>query len=166
MNYYYLVLFATGLGFQTCWLGGTFNKRDFENNVKLHEDEFIPIVSPVGLKKEKPRVFESSMRAFVCANKRKPWSELFFEESSSVHLNEARAEAYVIPLEMVRLGPSASSKQHWRIIKDKKTFHFYLCRTKGYGVTSYDMQKNDMGIAKCHFELSAKVKGRAEQWKV
>ncbi|MGH4140907.1 nitroreductase family protein [Clostridium sp.] len=73
-----IVLFATDLGLQTCWLGGTFNKGDFEQNMSSLDNEFIPIVSPVGTKKEKPRVFESAMRVIVGANKRKPWSELFF----------------------------------------------------------------------------------------
>ncbi|MGB4438289.1 MAG: nitroreductase family protein [Sedimentibacter sp.] len=54
---------------------------------------------------------------------------------------------YGVPIEMVRLGPSASNKQPWRIIKDKNSYHFYLCRTKGYGSVNFDVQKNDLGIA-------------------
>jgi len=65
-----IVLFATDLGLQTCWLGGTFNKGNFEQNMNLLSNEFIPIVSPVGTKKEKPRVFESAMRAVIGANKK------------------------------------------------------------------------------------------------
>lgn len=159
-----IMLFATDLGLQTCWLGGTFNKNDFKQNIGLLENEFIPIVSPVGIKKEKPRVFESAMRAVIGANKRKPWSELFFEKDSAVPLNENSAGSYAVPIEMVRLGPSASNKQPWRLIKDNGAFHFFLCRTKGYGATLYDMQKNDIGIAKCHFELSANELGLKGKW--
>jgi hypothetical protein len=159
-----IVLFATDLGLQTCWLGGTFNKGNFEQNMNLLDNEFIPIVSPVGTKKEKPRVFESAMRAVIGANKRKPWSELFFETDSLVPLNEDNVGQYAVPLEMVRLGPSASNKQPWRIIKDKDVYHFFLCRTRGYGVTGYDMQKNDIGIAKCHFELSVNELGLKGKW--
>lgn len=159
-----IVLFATDLGLQTCWLGGTFNKGNFKQNMSLLHNEFIPIVSPVGIKKEKPRVFESAMRAVIGANKRKPWSELFFEADGLVPLNEHSEGEYAIPLEMVRLGPSASNKQPWRIIKDKNAYHFFLCRTKGYGVTGYDMQMNDIGIAKCHFELSVNELGLKGTW--
>ena len=159
-----IVLFSTDLGLQTCWLGGTFNKENFKQNMSLLDNEFIPIVSPVGIKKEKSRVFESAMRAIIGANKRKPWSELFFEEDGLVPLNEHSEGEYAIPLEMIRLGPSASNKQPWRIIKDKNAYHFFLCRTKGYGVTGYDMQKNDIGIAKCHFELSANELGLKGKW--
>ena len=159
-----IVLFATDLGLQTCWLGGTFKRGSFGKSLSLTESEFIPIVSPVGFEKDKPRVIESVMRVAVGADKRKPWSELFFEGNGSKPLNEASTEAYAIPLEMVRLAPSASNKQPWRIVKDNNTFHFYLCRTKGYGVASYDVQKNDIGIAKCHFELSANELGLKGDW--
>ena len=30
----------------------------------------------------------------------------------------------------------------------------------------FDMQKNDLGIAKCHFELSASELGLKGQWKI
>jgi hypothetical protein len=159
-----IVLFATDLGLQTCWLGGTFNKSDFRQNVSMFENEFIPIVSPVGHKREKSRLLETTMRMVVGADNRKPWKDLFFEGSSTVPLSETRAGAHTVPLEMVRLGPSASNKQPWRVIKDKNAFHFFLCRTKGYGVTSYDLQKNDIGIAKCHFELSANELGLNGVW--
>ena len=159
-----IVLFATDLGLQTCWLGGTFNKSDFQQSASILENEFIPIVSPVGFKKEKPRFLESAMRTVVGADKRKPWNELFFEGNSTVPLSEDNAGSYAVPLEMVRLGPSASNKQPWRIIKDKNAFHFFLCRTNSYGVTFYDLQKNDIGIAKCHFELSANELGLKGNW--
>jgi nitroreductase len=159
-----IILFATDLGLQTCWLGGTFNKSHFKQNTNLLEDEFIPIVSPVGFKKEKPRFIESAMRTVVGADKRKPWNELFFEGNSTVPLSEDNAGSYAVPLEMVRLGPSASNKQPWRIIKDKNAFHLFLCRTNGYGVTFYDLQKNDIGIVKCHFELSANELGLKGKW--
>ena len=159
-----IVLFATDLGLQTCWLGGTFNKSDFQQSASILENEFIPIVSPVGIKKEKPRFLESAMRTVVGADKRKPWNELFFEGYSNIPLSENSASLYAIPLEMVRLGPSASNKQPWRIVKDNNAFHFSLCRTNGYGLTSYDLQRNDIGIAKCHFELSTKELGFKGKW--
>ena len=159
-----LILFATDLGLQTCWLGGTFNKNQFEQKASLYQNEFIPIVSPVGIKKEKPRIFETAVRAAVGANTRKPWNQLFFDRDINVPLNENSAGAYSIPLEMVRLGPSASNKQPWRIIKEGNQYHLFLCRTKGYGRPAFDIQKNDLGIAMCHFELSAKECGLNGYW--
>lgn len=159
-----IILFATDLGLQTCWLGGTFKKSDFQQNIDLLKNEFIPIVSPIGYKKEKPRVLESMMRSFAGSDKRKPLEEIFFEENTSKPLSEEKAGSYAIPLEMLRLSPSASNKQPWRIIKGDNKYHFYLCRTKGYGLPNYDLQKNDIGIAKCHFEVTANELGLKGKW--
>lgn len=73
---------------------------------------------------------------------------------------------------MVRWGPSASNKQPWRIVHAGDAWHFYLQRTSGYGKDSLlgkligveDVQRIDMGIAMCHFELSAKELGLAGIW--
>ncbi len=159
-----IVLAATDLGLQTCWLGGTFKKSDFEQNMDLNEHETIAIVSPLGYKKVKPRMLETAMRKVVGADKRKHWNEIFFENNPQTPLTEMSADEYAIPLEMVRLGPSASNKQPWRLVKDGGQFHFYISRTKGYGAAGFDMQLNDIGIAKCHFELSAESLGLYGEW--
>ena len=159
-----IILKATDLGLQTCWLGGTFKKKDFNQISHLHENEYIAIVSPVGYSKRKQRILESAMRAFAGSNHRKPWSELFFEGAAEVPLKDASAGAYLLPLAMLRLSPSASNKQPWRVIKDKNAYHFFLCRTKGYWVTYFDMQENDIGIARCHFELTASELGLKGMW--
>lgn len=159
-----IVLFATDLGLGTCWLGGTFNRSEMNAKVTLSENEFIPIISPVGVKKEKSRFFEKAVRVAVGANNRKPWNQLFFSGNAETPLLEKDAEAYKIPLEMVRIAPSASNKQPWRIVKDDKGYHFFLARTKGYGSPVYDIQKNDIGIALCHFELTAKELLLSGEW--
>lgn len=159
-----IILFATDLGLQTCWLGGTFKREDFTKHSNLTEVEYIPIVSPLGYRKDKSRILEVAMRKVVGANNRKSWNELFFDGSVSKALEQNVSGFYATPLEMVRLAPSASNKQPWRIIKDKNLYHFYLYRTKGYGVVNYDIQKNDMGIAMCHFELTAKELGLQGNW--
>ena len=73
---------------------------------------------------------------------------------------------------MVRLAPSASNKQPWRIVKDGSAWHFYLQRTPKYGPGSVvfnvmklaDLQRVDMGIAMCHFELTARELGLDGKW--
>lgn len=149
-----IILKATDLGLQTCWLGGTFKKSDFEKSMDLAENEQIVMVSPLGYKKEKMRMLETAMRKFAGSDNRKPWNELFFDRESTIPLTKENAGLFSTPLEMVRLAPSASNKQPWRVMKEGDLFHFFLCRTKGYWATAFDMQKNDIGIAMCHFELS------------
>lgn len=159
-----LVLAATDLGLGTCWLGGTFRREDFKKRIELKEEEKIFIVSPVGFALEKPRMIEQAFRGLIGAGKRKPWAELFFQSDGITPLLEADAAEYGIPLEMVRLAPSASNKQPWRIVETDGAYHFFLSRTKGYGIPGYDIQKNDIGIAMCHFELSAQEAGLAGHW--
>ena len=58
---------------------------------------------------------------------------------------------------MVRLAPSAVNKQPWRVVISDNAAHFYLNRSKGFGHEGkLDMQMIDMGIALCHFVLTAK----------
>ncbi len=94
-----IIFFSTDLGIQTCWLGGTFNKENFQEMSGLNENEFIPIISPLGYKKEKQRVFETAMRATIGADKRKPWSELVFNKSM-LPLNENDESEFKVPLEI------------------------------------------------------------------
>jgi len=159
-----IILTATDLGLQTCWLGGTFNRSDFAEKANVGENEIIAIISPVGIKSAKSKIVEKAMRAVAGSDHRKPWSELFFNESSSNTLTKEEAGDYAVPLEMVRLAPSASNKQPWRIIKTSYGYDFFLCRTSGYGALGFDMQKNDLGIAKCHFELAAGELGLKGRW--
>ncbi len=159
-----IILFATYLGLSTCWMGGTFKKADFEQFFSLKENEFMPIVSPLGYKRDKSRIIENTMRAAAGSDKRNTWDELFFGEKL-MPIDEKSVGSYATVLEMVRLAPSASNKQPWRVVVDGNRFHFFLSRTKGYGLASYDLQKNDMGIAKCHFELSASELGLKGDWK-
>jgi len=98
---------------------------------------------------------------------------MFFLKSFGNPLSPDDAGAYAVPLEMVRIGPSATNKQPWRIIKDGNTWHFYLQRTKGYGnsltfklLRLADLQRVDMGIAMNHFELTASETGLKGNWAV
>lgn len=159
-----IVLFATDLDLGTCWLGGTFNRANFQENLDLKENEFIPIVSPVGNPKEKPGIVARLMKVGAGSDKRMSWNELFFQGGRLKPLDKDTAGEYATPLEMLRLGPSAVNKQPWRIVKDGDDFHFYLSRSRGYKIGAYDMQKNDMGIAKCHFELTARELGLQGSW--
>jgi hypothetical protein len=160
-----IILFATDLGLQTCWLGGTFNKGTFERSIELGDKEIIPIVSPLGYGKGKRKLLESAMRSLAGSDQRKPWSEIFFTKDSSSPLSESDAGVYAPALKMLRLAPSASNKQPWRVIMTHNRFDFFLARTPGYRSMGFDLQKNDIGIAMCHFELTALASGLKGKWK-
>ncbi len=166
------ILYATDIGLGTCWLGGTFTRSRFAKKISAAHGELIPAVTSIGYIAERGR-FEGKMRQLVSADKRQPWENLFFRKKFGDPLSPDEAEAYAGPLAMVRIGPSATNKQPWRIIKDGNTWHFYMQRTKGYGNTLTfkilrlaDLQRVDMGIAMSHFELTANELGLKGKWVV
>ena len=166
-----IILFATDIGLGTCWLGGTFSKSNFSQKILLQDDELLPAIAAIGYKTEKIGTIDSIIRMIAGSKNRLPWENLFFEKKLGNVLPIKNAGSYVFALEMVRLGPSASNKQPWRILKEpqKNIFHFILERTKNYNRTqkimnTADLQRIDMGIAMCHFELTAREKGLSGNW--
>jgi len=167
------ILFATDIGLGTCWLGGSFTKSSFAAKIEANGDEQVPAVASVGYVASRPREVDHLFRRSVRAAKRYPSETMFFEGTFGNPLTQHAAGPYATPLEMVRLGPSASNKQPWRIIKDDGAYHFYLQRTRGYRrrwtmrlLRIADMQRLDMGIAMCHFELTANELGLSGEWTV
>ncbi len=161
-----VVLELTDLDLGTCWMGGTFKRTSFADKMKLSANEILPIISPVGYPSRKMSLKESMIRKAIGANKRKPWDRIFFSGNFAVSLSQDDAGEYATSLESVRLAPSASNKQPWRIVKESNTFHFFLKRTKGYHrvLGTIDLQKVDMGIAMSHFELSCEELNLGGSW--
>ena len=152
-----LVLYAQSIGIGTTWLGGTMNRSAFEDAMELDTDEIMPCASPLGYPAKKMSLRESMMRKGVKADERLPFEELFFEGSFDKPLSKENAGKWAEALEMVRLAPSAVNKQPWRVVVCDNAVHFYLKRSKGFARTEkLDMQMIDMGIALCHFDLTAK----------
>jgi hypothetical protein len=166
-----LVLAATELGLGSCWLGGSFTKSSFANKIEAAENEQVPAVVAVGYVADLEKARDTLFRRQLGADHRLPWERLFFDQTFGVPMTREGAGAYSAALDMVRLAPSASNKQPWRIIRDGNVWHFYLQRTKGYrdGFFSRlmrvgDIQRVDMGIAICHFELAAGELGLRGKW--
>lgn len=167
-----IILCATDIGLGTCWLGGTFTKSGFAKKISAAEGERVPAVASIGYIAQRSGR-EAGVRRFVGADHRLPWEDLFFEGKFGRPLSPDEAGAYSVPLEMVRLGPSATNKQPWRIVREGRLWHFYLRRTKGYGdsftfrlLGLADLQRVDMGIAMSHFELTAGELGLKGAWAV
>ena len=154
-----LVLRAQELGLGTVWLGSTMNRAAFEKAMELGEDEIMPCASPLGYPAEKMSVREVMMRKAIKADERLDFGALFFDGDTATPLLREKAGALALPLEMVRLAPSAANKQPWRIIVKDGTAHFYCKRSKSMGGGRVDMQMVDMGIALCHFHLAAQECG-------
>ena len=163
-NFEKIVLFATDLGLATCWLAGTFSRSDFAKKMDLSGNEFIPVVSPVGYPKSKRRILDSMVRAIAKSSSRKQWDEIFFDKEPDIPIEKSSTGEFEIALEMTRIAPSASNKQPWRIIRDDHGYNFYIFRTKGYKLRNFDVQRSDLGIAMCHFELTLKELNSKGVW--
>jgi len=160
------IVFATGLGLGTCWLGGTFTRSTFAERLDLRKGEVMPAVVSVGYPAGRARLLDRAMRLGAGSDRRFPWERLFFDASFGTPLTAEAAGPYRVPLEMMRLAPSASNKQPWRVVKDGTAWHFWLQRTRGYGgrLLAVDLQRVDLGIGMSHFELSASELGLAGRW--
>lgn len=161
-----IILYAASLDLGTCWLGGTFKKGEFSKAINLEEGEILPIISPIGYKAESKSIVEKLMRKVAGSSNRKKWDDIFFDGNFNKKLTPEESGSFKDALEMLRLAPSASNKQPWRLVKDKNTFHFYLYHAKGYSNSlGFDMQRIDMGIAMSHFDLVLKEAGMIGKYK-
>ena len=160
------VLFATSLGLGTCWLGGTLNRAGFSRKISLAEGELMPAVSPVGYPAGKRSLTDRAFRFVAKSDRRKPWEELFFDGRPGNPLTRENAGVLAEALEAVRLGPSASNRQPWRVVHEGPACHFFLQRTPGYDRMTGEvkLQDVDMGIALCHFEAAARERGIPGNW--
>ena len=155
-----VVLYAQSIGVGTTWIAGTMNRPAFEKAMDLSEDEVMPCVSPLGYVANKMSLREVMMRKGIKADTRVAFKELFFKDSFDNPLTEADAGKLKEVFEAIRWAPSAVNKQPWRIVVCGNKVHFYEKRSKGYvKEEGWDIQKIDMGIALCHFEVMAKECG-------
>ena len=168
-----IILHATRLRLGTCWLGGTFTKSGFARKIDLGASETIPAVAAIGEFIVLQQARQGLVSGVADASRRLPWESLFSDLQSGTPLDRATAGAYAMPLSMVRIAPSASNKQPWRVVKDGQCWHFNLQRSPGYRrdplkilLDLCDLQRLDMGIALCHFELTAREMGLTGHWAV
>jgi nitroreductase len=166
------VLEASGLGLGTCWLGGSFRKSRFAAGFGLAKDEMIPAVVAAGYCADVQKSGGWAGRAVKRSARLAP-EEMFFSDGFDQALPEGDAGVLAPALEAVRWAPSASNKQPWRIVRAGRRWHFYLRRNKGYGrgvsrlvFPVEDLQRADLGIAMCHFDLAVREAGASGVWAV
>ena len=116
-------------------------------------------------------MYERVVRFAARADSRKSWDELFFRNDFHHPISTTEAKEYASALEMVRLAPSASNKQPWRVVFDPETrrFHFFLQRSKTYQpdkLGASDLPRVDIGIAMCHFEMTVSEAGFQGGWMI
>jgi nitroreductase len=159
------ILMFTSLDLNTCWMGVTFDRAGFSSKMGLSENEIIPCITPVGYAQKRRRLKDNVIRLIASSAARKGWNDIFYFSDFKSELGKHSAGRYFDALECVRLAPSASNKQPWRIVKagDTDNYHFYLENSKKYAYAAG--QYIDIGIAMCHFELTCRESGLKGGWK-
>lgn len=166
-----LILKATELGIGSCWLGGTYTKSRFARQMDLGPDEYIPAVTSLGYPADHQAWLDRATRVFAGADRRLPWNMLFFHHNWDTPLPEDHSGDFQLPLQLLRLAPSASNKQPWRVLQYGEDWHFYLARTPNYPPPVFDqllgladLQRIDLGIAMAHFMLGLEEAGLNGGW--
>ncbi len=146
-----VILEATALGLNTCWVGGFFRRESVMKQIDLQNDERVLAITPIGYSKEENnRVGVSSKRY-----RRKTLDKLVVsgKVGDSIWVKTA--------LEAARIAPSAANRQPWRfqINHDSITVSANSKR-EGFSVS----KKLDCGITMLHLELGALVTDVKGSW--
>lgn len=152
-----IILKATDLGIDTCWMGMSYKEDALRELAGVGNDERIVMASPIGYSKG-DNILDKLTRYSIKAHKRLSFESIFSHGKIGVPLTELKDERYRICLEMLRRSPSAGNAQPWRVVQTEGGFDFYSKAKKIYDNLKdkrIDFTYNDMGIAKCHFELTA-----------
>ncbi|MDY0313647.1 MAG: nitroreductase family protein [Bacteroidales bacterium] len=162
-----IIIELTRLNLGTCWIGGSFNRKDYQKLLKTQENEVIPCITPLGYKASKKSLRERLGLVLTDGSLRKDFNTLFFENDFESPLIFNPNESYHLALEAVRKAPSAVNKQPWRVLKIENKYHFYLKRDSVVGKTkTSDLQKVDMGIALANFKLALEELNIQGKWHI
>jgi len=162
-----IVLELTQHGYATCWLAGTFQRDLLQSRLSLSDSEIIPAITPVGFSAGKRRFMENLLRSVAGADNRKDPKDLLFASDAKTPFSKENLNALVSVFDSVRIGPSASNKQPWRLVvldTEKKAIALCIDEDEKYtnAISGMKVQNLDMGIALKHFEVAlenAKIKG-------
>ncbi len=149
-----LILQATALGLDTCWVGGFFGRRAVSAQARLGENEAVLAVSPVGFAPGKKSLTDRTFKFFAGSKNRKPLEELV----DGGFVTDARIRA---GLEAARLAPSAYNRQPWRFGIEAGAV---VIRADKDGKGDKISRRLDCGIAMLHFELGVRAAGLSGSW--
>jgi nitroreductase len=150
-----IILEATSMNIQTCWVGGFFRQEVVEDIVELRNSERVLAITPIGQGLDSKSRTERTFSRLLRAHRRKPLENLIVEASDSYPewMNSA--------LEAARLAPSAANRQPWRFLIENYSI---TVRTDDLRDGRWVSKRFDCGIAMLHLELGAKVKGVEGYW--
>ena len=153
-----IILEATALGLNTCWVAGFFRPEGVTSLVEINDNERVLAVTPVGHARGFESLEERLMTGFGLTHRRLSLSKLISGERVDDLPEWIRAS-----LEAARLAPSAINRQPWGFDVDQNSITVFV-RTGG---PEFNVSKRlDCGIAMLHVEVAALSFGVQGQWEL
>ena len=149
------VLEATALGLGTCWVAGTYKRKNVESLLKIKDTERVLSVTPIGYPVAKTPLDEKMMGASVRHTTRKPLEALVAQNDI------ARPDWIKIALESARQAPSASNRQPWIFTVQRNSITIGVRTKEPDFIVS---KRLDCGIAMLHLEVAALSQGVTGSW--
>jgi nitroreductase len=151
-----VILEATALGLNNCWVGNAFSSKKAGTLVEMNDDERLIAVSPLGYAVKSQSFKDKVMTGFGRTHKRLPAKNLISGlsyEKSPKWVKDA--------IEAARLAPSAVNRQPWGFDIEEDAITVYI-RSKGTD-TGIPFRL-DCGIAMLHLEIAALNAGYKGKW--
>jgi len=146
-----VILEATTLGLNTCWVGGFYRRESVMKQIDLEDGERVLAITPIGYSKEEANIVGVSSKRY----RRKNLDKLV--TSGDMSDNKWVKTA----LEAVRIAPSAANRQPWRFqIRSDSIIVTSNSKKQGFRVS----RQLDCGIAMLHLELGALVNSVKGSW--
>jgi len=82
------ILFATGLGLGTCWLGGSFTKSGFAKKIGVTKDESVPAVTSIGYIADHSNAADRIRRRRAGGASRLPAEQMFLKDSLEIRFQQ------------------------------------------------------------------------------
>lgn len=145
-----VVLEATNINLGTCWLGGTYDKKECEKYININEGEQLVCVIAIGYTEDSKSFREKLISRL---NKgRKSFDEILIEKDVEVP-------------EWVKEGINSVIKAPSAINKQPVGYSFKDNKVKAYTTKeNHGFEEVDLGISMLHFQLGAKSKGYNGKW--
>ena len=148
-----VVLEATRLGLDSCWLAGAFSRKRAAALADLGPDDHVPAIIAIGIAEVNHGMTERTIRAYARASSRLPLEDLVEDLGPGAWPDWA-----VTAVEAARLAPSGGNSQPWRFRLEQGAL--VLARKK----VAYPTVALDLGIAMLHVELGAQHEGVRGRW--
>jgi nitroreductase len=153
-----IILEATALGLDTCWVGGFFKPESVSSLIPVKSNERVLAVSPVGYAVKPEALEEELMTGFGRSHRRVPISKLVNGLKP-----ENMPEWVRVAVQAGRLAPSAVNRQPWGFEVQDKSITVYV-RTGG---PEFNVSKRlDCGIAMMHIEIAVLNLGMSGKWEL